>query len=617
MSYLKSVLSQVARNPTKTVRSLFWISGLFAGLMQAIAARGVLYPDGISYLNVAEAYVRDGWRSSINSYWSPLYSWLIAIPNLLHLSNLSNELFILHQLNFLIFILTMASFEFFLSSCLGPSPKDPSLLAHTSWASVLPRCVAYLVFLCLILKWLPNALTMPDLLAAFFSFLAAAFLIKLNSGIRPLSNSLGFGVSLAFGYLAKAALFPYAIFSLAVLFIARRRAPRGKASFLLAPIAFLIVAAPFLVSVSAKEGKLTFGESGRVNYLIYVNRYPFYWIGEDIGGPAETRGFHRTETSPVVFTFTHPAPGIYLPTNNPSRWYQEVRPRFHLKDQLMVMPETSLVLGGMFGRYGEIAAAVLAIILLCRRERRLAVLQNSWVLTVPALCMFALYSLVHIEERFLAGFMVIFWVGLLLSAVNECRTRMRTVRPILFALLVILFISFAWGTARQTMNALLIRPSSSSAVLESLESVGLGIHSKVGVLGTVFSLYELRTGQFSVVAAIPPSSEADYFAASGEKLARTDQVLLEAGAQALIVQSESPVTQPGWIHAPSTNLYVKLLATTEKRPSCSKPYAKTGKGASGQFMLERAAGNTVHISDKHRHACAYPGALFLFFAIRQ
>ncbi len=566
MNHLKLVPSQADCIPTKIFRSLFWISGLFAGLVQAIAGRSSLDPDGISYLNIAGAYVRGGWRSSINSYWSPLYSWLIAIPDSLHLSNANNELLILHLLNFLIFVLTMASFEFFLSSFLGHFPKDPSPFLLSPWASGLPRCVAYLVFLCMILKWLPNALTTPDLLAALFSFLASAFLIRLKSGIRPAANSLGFGTSLAFGYLAKAALFPYAIFSLAVLFMVHRRAPRGKASFLLAPIAFLIVAGPFLVSVSAKEGKLTFGESGRVNYLMYVNGYPPYWMGEDIGGPAETRGFHRTETFPVVFTFAHPVPGIYLPTNDSSCWYREIRPRFHWKDQLMVLPETSLVLGGMFGRYGEIAAALLAMMLVCRRERRLAVVQKSWLSTVPALCMFVLYAFVHIEERFLAGFMVIFWVALLLSAIEECRKRMRTVRPILVALLLILFVSFTWGAARQTMSAFLSHPSSSSAALESLESVGLRNNSKVGVLGSVFNLYVLRTGQFSVVAAIPPSSEAYYFAASGERLARTDEAFLQAGAQALIVQSESPVLQPGWKHAPSTNLYVKLLSIADKRP---------------------------------------------------
>jgi len=45
---------------------------------QAFASRGVLTPDGVSYLDLAQA-VRDGqWSRFINGYWSPLYPLLIS-----------------------------------------------------------------------------------------------------------------------------------------------------------------------------------------------------------------------------------------------------------------------------------------------------------------------------------------------------------------------------------------------------------------------------------------------------------------------------------------------------------------------------------------------------------
>ena len=45
---------------------------------QAFAARGVLTPDGVSYLDLAQAVRSGQWSRFINGYWSPLYPLLIS-----------------------------------------------------------------------------------------------------------------------------------------------------------------------------------------------------------------------------------------------------------------------------------------------------------------------------------------------------------------------------------------------------------------------------------------------------------------------------------------------------------------------------------------------------------
>jgi hypothetical protein len=559
MTSLNAIWGWATANSSSRIRTLFWILGVFGGLIQAVATRTIISPDGLSYLNVARAYVKNGWHTGLNNYWSPLYSWLIAIPDALHFLNPNNELLVLHFLNFLIFLLTMASFDFFLSACLQNFTEHEGFPPLSPESSATLRCIAYLIFLCMTLQWSPVGLTTPDMLAALFSFLAAGFLVRINAGQEIAWNSVGFGACLALGYLAKAALYPFGILSLMLLFVVRRIASLSGRKLLLAPMAFVIVAGPFLGSLSVAKGRFTFGESGRVNYLMYGNGFPPYWFGEDIGGPTEPRGFQRTETHPVIFTFTDPFPGTYSPTFHPGEWYRNSHPNFQWKSQFLVLRETSLVLAGMFGNYGELAAAALALLLICPPSRRIAVLKQSWLLTIPPVFMFWLYAMVHIEERFLAGFMVIFWVGVLSAAVRGCQGRLRIVRPILIALSIILVVGFAWRTARQTVSIFQKLPNPAAMNTNSLESVGLKSQSKIGVLGYVFDVYAIRAGQFTVVAAIPPSSEDEYLAADEELVARTDQALATAGAEALMLKSTTPILQPGWVHAPNTDLYVKLL----------------------------------------------------------
>ena len=63
----------------RPLRSWFWSFATLAGLIQCWSYRFWIEPDGVNYLDVANAYLRHDWSVAINSYWSPLYSWLLAL----------------------------------------------------------------------------------------------------------------------------------------------------------------------------------------------------------------------------------------------------------------------------------------------------------------------------------------------------------------------------------------------------------------------------------------------------------------------------------------------------------------------------------------------------------
>jgi hypothetical protein len=84
------------------------------GLLQAWSHRLIVDYDGVSYLDVADNYAHGAWSSAINGYWSPLYSWLLAIV-IYPLKFLRfSESTLLHLVNFSGYLGPYGSFEFFL-----------------------------------------------------------------------------------------------------------------------------------------------------------------------------------------------------------------------------------------------------------------------------------------------------------------------------------------------------------------------------------------------------------------------------------------------------------------------------------------------------------------------
>ena len=80
--------------------------------VQAWGGRFLIKPDGVSYLDIADAYLRGDWRNAVSTYWSPLYSWLLCRPSPSRPPPLW-EFPIVKIVNFAIFLAVLAAFEWF------------------------------------------------------------------------------------------------------------------------------------------------------------------------------------------------------------------------------------------------------------------------------------------------------------------------------------------------------------------------------------------------------------------------------------------------------------------------------------------------------------------------
>ncbi len=59
----------------KLLRISCWVVALALAAAHGWAQRFTMNADGISYLDIGDAYWRGDWHNAINAYWSPLYSY--------------------------------------------------------------------------------------------------------------------------------------------------------------------------------------------------------------------------------------------------------------------------------------------------------------------------------------------------------------------------------------------------------------------------------------------------------------------------------------------------------------------------------------------------------------
>src|SRR5947209_1174412 len=101
--------------------------------------------DGLTYLDIADAYMRGDWTHAVNAFWNPFYSWLLGIALRVLRPSSYWEFGVARLVNFLVYLGTFACFRFFLRELLR-APRDP----EPGWTPLpeMPlRLVAYALFL--------------------------------------------------------------------------------------------------------------------------------------------------------------------------------------------------------------------------------------------------------------------------------------------------------------------------------------------------------------------------------------------------------------------------------------------------------------------------------------
>ncbi len=426
-------------------RFAFWCFALFMGACQAWVSRNTVTTDGISYLDMSDAVTSGRWSLLVNGYWNPLYPVLLGVARAIVRPANLEEFAVLHLVNLAIFVCTLAAFEFLLRGLLSWRNQMQSK-THQALPEWFVAFAAYCVFAWASLGLIGVGTSSPDMAVAAFVFLAAGFIVRVVSGAGGWRDALAAGLSLGIGYLAKTPVFPLAFVFLGTLLLGGLR--RGFPKLLMALAAFASVAACYMVPLSLNKHRLTFGDSGTLNYAWFVDGSTHrHWEGETLGagsGPAprwpvasDSAGMpvhptRKLRQAPPLFEFNGPVPGTYPVWFDPSYWNEGLKARFNLRQQFRKLIINAKYVYGLFlnvhalqlfrsGRLTWLFSPLFlaALVFLFYQEARSGFvfrgLTGCYVLLAPAAAALGMYWLVYSEPRHIGPFAALLYLSLLLA----------------------------------------------------------------------------------------------------------------------------------------------------------------------------------------------------------
>ena len=544
----------------RKTKVVFWIFAATAGVLQTWSYRFYIEPDGVNYLDIASAYQRGDWSAAVNGYWSPLFSWLLAIVQSLFHPPAYWESTVLHLLNFLAYLFALACFEFFFGRLLTLlRARFPDAVGDDGMPEWIWWVFGYTAFLLAALRHITLSMDTPDMVLAALLFLSTGLLIQLTKSQNGILHQVAFGAVLGAAYLTKSVMFPLSSAYLFTNLFRRGRLEKPDLRGLIALVMFVLVSSPFVITLSRAKGHLTFGEAGKIAYFTLVSG-PLSSGG--FGGGQLLHPIRQLFDRPTVYEYVSPLPGTYPPWHDESYWYEGAMLHFDLHDQFRATARAAASYFRILSLEKEWIAGwlVLAIFAGDWRDYAKRWLQ-LWFLWLPSLGMLAVYSLMLVEPRYVAVALSIVWISLFAalpwSRINVARR---------LGMSVFLAMGITTGTAlvREEIPNLTscLRPAAHVQwmVGQRLREMNLAPGDRVAVLGhTTIADYWARLAGLKVVADVPLEALESYWTASPERRADISSSLRALGVKA-IVSGTRPLILSGWQSLGDTGYYVQVLA---------------------------------------------------------
>ncbi len=536
-----------------------------------------MFPDGVSYLDIGDAYWRGDWHNAINAYWSPLYSWVVGGSFKILSPSLANEFPLVHFVNFLIYLVTLACFSFFLQAFIhyleerGASADEPSL-GPPAWAIIV---FGYSAFVVSSLSLITVAFVSGDMAVAAIVYLASALLLKIRGGHAGWATFAVLGFALGLGYYGKTAMFLMAFPFLVAAAFAQYKAGKSLKLPALSFLVFLATASPFIIALSLAKGRPTFGESGTINYSVNVNTVQFFIPHE----PGAAHPVRKIPGAIEAYEYAGPVSGTYPLWYDPAYWHEGIHPRFDLKRQLrtiaLTAAECAWISFNLFLGL-PISVAILFLFLISPAPSRcFATAVRHWILWLPALAGIALYGLVVIEPRYVGGFFCILWIvafsGVRLPATSASR------RLIAAAVMcaAIAICALALRDISRTAHGIGIGEKNVATpeipkVAATLLGAGLRAGDKIALVSDW--LFPSREGAYiSRLARVRIIGEArpdTFWPADDYTRSQLMAAYANAGAKALLTRNP-PRADAGWQRLASSDYYLYLIPA-QRNPGSQK-----------------------------------------------
>jgi hypothetical protein len=529
-------------------------------------------PDGISYIEVGEAYLRGNWSTAVNGYWSPLYPWLLGVGLKLLRPAPYWEFPAVHLINFLIYLATLGCFRFFWTSLIRYHAAR-RVEQERAGLTVIPESVwlvlGYTIFLVSALEFIGLQVVAPDMCLAAFVYIASGLILRIRT-VDPAGHLyLLLGIVLGFGYLSKPAMMPLsATFILASLPLAsgiRRNSTRAAVAL----VGLTLVAAPYIALLSHRLGYVTYSEAGKLAYAWVANRASYHWVGELAGSGTPVHPRKRIFDHPSAFQFENAGAETYPGWYDPAYWVTGLKPRFDLRQQASALKRDTEMLFELFFSRFSIGLLIFALTLYFASGagvRTALVLAEYWFLLLPSLAAVATFWFIWVEPRYIGPFAGLFWAGLISGLRLPDEQRWRKLLVSATSALLCISVAVLMGAVALEMDFLGTSPPMHWQVAQSLHEMGIREGDGVAAMGRVLQCGWARLARVRITAEIPHEAEPEFRTARPQVQSDAILALLGTGARAVIADDQEPSgCASGWRPAGKTGFYVCLSSVLTER----------------------------------------------------
>jgi hypothetical protein len=237
-----------------------------------------------------------------------------------------------------------------------------------------------------------------------------------------------------------------------------------------------------------------------------------HWQGEpgDIGTPIHPT--RKMFDHPAVYTFASPVPGSYPPWYDPSYWYSGITPRLKLRPQLYVLKRGLEGSVYLFVRSPIVLPAFILIFFVgWRRWLSRRGILAYWFLLLPSIAYVALYTLVCVDPRYVAGSLLVIWMCILasISLTNATlRTRANQILQLFSLLVAAAFLAThllrpAWHTMDDLFHLRESERSLNWMVAQRMKELGLRPGDRIAWIGEAIVAEWVRLDGAKIVAEVP------------------------------------------------------------------------------------------------------------------
>ena len=570
------------QNGTKFVQGGFVFVAVCLGLLQTAVNRHYINPDGVSYLDMSDAYWRGDWEMALNSYWSPLYAILAGIPLNLFQVPAYWEATVVHLVNFVIFIIALLAFHRFWRLLAKwhyqeLSVDDANGLPEWAWWGI-----GYGLFIWGAIYMVTLQQVTPDLLVFVSILLAMGSILKIQLGEANTLAFVSLGLILGLGFLSKAAMLPISLVFIFVAFFSVGLNRSAIKNISLLGITFILIGALFVVPLSQTKGEFTWGDSGTLNYIWFVNGVTRHIHWQESGPSPNGEPVHTTRQileRPAIFEYKAPISGTFPPWYNPPYWFEGSHSTFSIYQQLAIITSNLILYFKWFiqQHLGLITAILVLFLISGKRWEIVSSLSKSWFLFLPVIAALAMYALVYVEERYIGAQLLLLWGGIL-SAIRLPKDNqvMKTVSAVSVITVAVLILNTAALTSDILLNAqysLLNWQNESEhqawQVADELQTqFNIDDEDSLAFIGYTFDAYWARLAGVRIIADMPLridlpnlNDDIEYFwTASDEVRLQAFDTFQSTGAS-LVVTDMIPAgaNLEEWQQLGNTNYYVYIL----------------------------------------------------------